>query len=115
MIGDAVHPMLPYLAQGANSAVEDGIVLGECLQRVGHLGNSQESARLTLRLQAKGKDDILTAIKVFEKLRKPRSERVVNMSATQRDWNHLDNGPEQEERDSIYNEQSKSGGFWLCD
>ncbi|CAD6583072.1 MAG: hypothetical protein CYPHOPRED_002227 [Cyphobasidiales sp. Tagirdzhanova-0007] len=91
MIGDAVHPMLPYLAQGANSAVEDGIVLGECLQR------------------AKGKDDILTAIKVFEKLRKPRSERVVNMSATQRDWNHLDNGPEQEERDSIYNEQSKSG------
>lgn len=35
LIGDAVHPMLPYLAQGANSAMEDGVVLGECLKRVG--------------------------------------------------------------------------------
>lgn len=26
--------MLPYLAQGANSAIEDGVVLGECLKRV---------------------------------------------------------------------------------
>jgi salicylate hydroxylase len=34
LIGDAVHPMLPYLAQGANSAMEDGVVLGECLKRV---------------------------------------------------------------------------------
>lgn len=33
LIGDAVHPMLPYLAQGANSAMEDGVVLGECLKR----------------------------------------------------------------------------------
>ena len=34
MIGDAVHPMLPYLAQGANSALEDAAVLGECLKKV---------------------------------------------------------------------------------
>jgi salicylate hydroxylase len=43
MIGDAVHPMLPYLAQGANSAVEDGVVLGECLHRVSSVINPFEA------------------------------------------------------------------------
>jgi salicylate hydroxylase len=28
LVGDACHPMLPYLAQGANSSIEDGAVLG---------------------------------------------------------------------------------------
>lgn len=37
MLGDAVHPMLPYLAQGANSAVEDGVVLGDCLHKVSRI------------------------------------------------------------------------------
>jgi len=43
MIGDAVHPMLPYLAQGANSAVEHGVVLGECLHRVSSVINPFEA------------------------------------------------------------------------
>jgi salicylate hydroxylase len=28
LLGDAAHPMLPYMGQGASSAIEDGIVLG---------------------------------------------------------------------------------------
>lgn len=28
MLGDAAHPMLPYMGQGASSAIEDGVVLG---------------------------------------------------------------------------------------
>jgi salicylate hydroxylase len=32
LIGDSCHPMLPYLAQGANSSIEDGGVLGRLLQ-----------------------------------------------------------------------------------
>jgi salicylate hydroxylase len=31
LLGDASHPMLPYLAQGAAMAIEDAAVLGECL------------------------------------------------------------------------------------
>ena len=31
LLGDAAHPTLPMLAQGANMAIEDGMVLGRCL------------------------------------------------------------------------------------
>ena len=35
VIGDAAHPTLPFLAQGANMAIEDGMVLARCLERFG--------------------------------------------------------------------------------
>ncbi len=31
LLGDAAHPMLPFMAQGANMAIEDGMVLARCL------------------------------------------------------------------------------------
>ncbi|MGH7156483.1 MAG: FAD-dependent monooxygenase [Acetobacteraceae bacterium] len=31
LLGDAAHPMLPFLAQGANMAIEDGMILARCL------------------------------------------------------------------------------------
>ena len=30
-IGDAAHPTLPFLAQGGNMAIEDGMILARCL------------------------------------------------------------------------------------
>ena len=32
-MGDACHPTLPFLAQGAMMALEDGIVLARCIER----------------------------------------------------------------------------------
>lgn len=32
LLGDAAHPTLPFLAQGACMAIEDGVVLARCLQ-----------------------------------------------------------------------------------
>jgi salicylate hydroxylase len=32
LIGDAAHPTLPFLGQGANMAIEDGMVLARCLE-----------------------------------------------------------------------------------
>ncbi len=32
LIGDACHPMLPYMAQGAGSSMEDAVVLARCLE-----------------------------------------------------------------------------------
>lgn len=51
--------MLPYLAQGANSAVEDGAVLGQLLGRI------------------KSRDQVPKALKMYETLRKARGEAVV--------------------------------------
>lgn len=83
-VGDACHPMLPYLAQGANSAVEDGTVLGLLL---GHV---------------KSRDQVGQALKMYEKLRKARGEAVVKETFKQRHDFHLPDGPEQEARDSLF-------------
>jgi 6-hydroxynicotinate 3-monooxygenase len=34
LLGDACHPMAPYMAQGAASAIEDAVVLARCLAQV---------------------------------------------------------------------------------
>ena len=44
LLGDAAHPMRPYLAQGAGMAIEDAQVLAQCL--------AQGSGRVPARLQA---------------------------------------------------------------
>jgi salicylate hydroxylase len=51
--------MLPYLAQGANSAVEDGAVLGELLAYMD------------------SKDQLPQVLKMYETLRKARGEAIV--------------------------------------
>ncbi len=33
LLGDAAHPMLPYMGQGASSAIEDAVVLGRCFSK----------------------------------------------------------------------------------
>jgi salicylate hydroxylase len=58
-MGDACHPMLPYLAQGANSSLEDGAVLGLLL------------GKMTDRKQLPG------ALRMYERLRKKRGEAIV--------------------------------------
>ena len=35
LLGDAAHPMLPHLGQGANQSIEDGMALATILSRVG--------------------------------------------------------------------------------
>ena len=40
LMGDAAHPMLPYLAQGGVLALEDALVLGDCLDA--HPGDEAE-------------------------------------------------------------------------
>lgn len=58
LVGDACHPMLPYLAQGANSAMEDGAVLGYLLARCG------------------GRHAVKSTVELYEQIRKKRSERI---------------------------------------
>lgn len=55
MLGDACHPMLPFLAQGAVMAIEDAYVLARVVSQSG---------------------DVVKALKAYEALRKPRTSRV---------------------------------------
>ncbi len=56
LLGDACHPTLPFLAQGAVMALEDGVVLARCLEAY---------------------DDVPTALKRYEAARLERDNRMV--------------------------------------
>jgi salicylate hydroxylase len=81
LVGDAAHPMLPFLAQGANQAVEDAVVLALCLQQ-------------------HGLDDIETALDRYQQLRVPRTTEVHTRSRANTKTLHLADGPDQSERDT---------------
>ena len=43
LLGDACHPMLPFMAQGAGMAIEDAVVLGRALAGVADHGRIEEA------------------------------------------------------------------------
>ncbi|EXJ95889.1 salicylate hydroxylase [Capronia coronata CBS 617.96] len=102
LIGDSCHPMLPYLAQGANSSIEDGGVLGRVLSHV------------------TSKQQIPWAIRLFESLRKSRSEMIARETFHQRDAFHMPDGEAQRERDILFASQLgkeisiKFPSRWTC-
>jgi 2-polyprenyl-6-methoxyphenol hydroxylase-like FAD-dependent oxidoreductase len=73
LIGDSCHPMLPYLAQGANSSIEDGAVLGLLLAP--HYFSSKAQLPETLKL--------------FERVRKERGEQIARETFKQRHDFHM--------------------------
>ncbi|KAH8652716.1 hypothetical protein BGZ60DRAFT_387644 [Tricladium varicosporioides] len=81
LLGDACHPMLPYVAQGAAQGIEDAAVL-----------------TLTLSLIS-SKEEIGTALGVYELVRKERAERVQRSAERTRNVLHFVDGEEQIERD----------------
>lgn len=62
LLGDACHPMTPYMAQGAATAIEDAAVLARCLNEVDG-------------------DDVEAAFKRYEAHRKPRTSRIQAISS----------------------------------
>jgi len=62
LLGDACHPMTPYMAQGAATAMEDAAVLARCL------------------VEAEG-DDVKDAFTRYEAHRKPRTSRIQAISS----------------------------------
>jgi salicylate hydroxylase len=66
LLGDACHPMVPFMAQGACMAIEDAVVLGRALRDV------KEA-------------DIEHALARYENTRKPRTARV-QIGARSNEW-----------------------------
>jgi salicylate hydroxylase/6-hydroxynicotinate 3-monooxygenase len=62
LLGDACHPMMPYMAQGGASALEDAAMLARCLEAVSDVEKalrSYEATRLqrTTRLQLTSREN----------------------------------------------------------
>jgi salicylate hydroxylase len=68
LLGDAAHPTLPYLAQGAAMAIEDGAVLTRALAMSG---------------------TILDALQLYQRSRIERTSKIVAASTANRELFHL--------------------------
>ncbi|KAF9891765.1 hypothetical protein FE257_003246 [Aspergillus nanangensis] len=86
LVGDACHPTLPHLAQGAAQAIEDGAVIAVAL------------AKLPDTTPA----SIHKALKVYEKVRKDRAYALVDLAAASGRALHLGDGAAKEERDKQF-------------
>ncbi|KAH8680913.1 hypothetical protein BX600DRAFT_428890 [Xylariales sp. PMI_506] len=95
LLGDACHPTLPHLNQGAALAMEDAAVLAEVVARV-HGGGAEpeETAR---------------ALRVYELLRKERATTLVDLAALSGRTLHLGEGKAREERDRLFRESKEKG------
>jgi 2-polyprenyl-6-methoxyphenol hydroxylase-like FAD-dependent oxidoreductase len=80
LLGDAAHAMLPFMAQGAAMAIEDGATLAACL--------------------ADGGADVVASLQRYERLRLPRASRIQGMSTANKTRFHLPDGPDQRRRDA---------------
>ncbi|KAF2177125.1 FAD dependent oxidoreductase domain-containing protein [Zopfia rhizophila CBS 207.26] len=82
LIGDAAHAMVPFLAQGATSAVEDGAVLAECLAR------------------SENEGDIPQFLHAFESIRQSRISTIQKGAHYNGHMLHLPDSEEQRQRDA---------------
>jgi salicylate hydroxylase len=79
LLGDACHPMYPFMGQGAAMAVEDGAALAACLPAIA---------------------DPAEALRHYERLRLPRVTRLQEMSRANKTRFHMRDGPAQQARDA---------------
>lgn len=92
LTGDAAHPMLPFLAQGANQSIEDSAVLAGCL--------------------ATGTG--AAALARYERLRRPRASEVQRLSRRNSTRLHIPDGDGQRERDeALAGSQGLAEQRWL--
>ena len=74
LLGDSAHPMLPYVAQGAASAAEDGAALAECLSALSE------------------QRDIRSVLEVYENIRKPRTSEMREAGRKNQRYFHVPDG-----------------------
>ncbi|TGO23842.1 hypothetical protein BPAE_0120g00210 [Botrytis paeoniae] len=101
LLGDAVHATLPYLASGAGMSLEDAAVLGELLS---HYPNSSSTVSTTSNLKS---SFLRHTLPIYQALRAPRTQTVVERGNIQQYLYHLPDGPEQIERDRKMRQQEE--------
>lgn len=92
LLGDACHPMMPYMAQGAAQATEDAATLAAALREYNNLHD---------------------ALHAYEKQRLPRATHVAKNTRILQAWWHLYDGPERARRDALMQHDDLSNPiFW---
>ncbi len=86
LLGDACHPMVPFMAQGACQAIEDAAVLDRCLAEV----PDDDPAAVAL------------ALRRYERTRRPRASELQARSFDNATTFHLPDGEAQRARDAAY-------------
>jgi salicylate hydroxylase len=97
LLGDACHPMYPFMGQGAAQAIEDGAVLAECLVAA----SAHEASE---------------ALRRYEALRLPRVSLLQEMSRANQTLLHAPDGPAQMARDAewaVADERFSEVMHWL--
>jgi len=89
LLGDACHPMYPFMGQGAAQSIEDGAALAACL--------------------ALGADDPPAALRHYQELRLPRVTRLQQLSRANKLRFHMRDGPEQKARDAEWAQAGDRG------
>ncbi|RMZ84258.1 hypothetical protein DV738_g804, partial [Chaetothyriales sp. CBS 135597] len=91
LVGDACHPTLPHLAQGAAQAIEDAAVLSVVLARL------RDSSAYSIN----------KALRVYERVRKERAELLVELAAASGRALHLGEGEAKKLRDAQFKAAQK--------
>ena len=96
LLGDAAHPMLPHVGQGANQAIEDGVALAALLE--------QADARTAPR-----------ALEVYEGVRRERTARV-QLSSRANGARYDASSADLRARDGQLSNQARDRAWmWNCD
>lgn len=80
LLGDAAHPMVPFLGEGANQSIVDADVL--TAELIAH------------------PDDVTSALARYEERRRPATAEIQNTAWDQLAYNNLPDGPDQQQRDT---------------
>jgi salicylate hydroxylase len=100
LIGDAAHPMLPFVAQGANQAIEDAVVLARSLAE----GRRRDAGGIA----------VPEALRSYERMRRDRVDRVHEISRRNATTLHLADGAGQRRRDGeMARERRLAEQAWL--
>ena len=97
LLGDAAHPMLPFMAQGACQAIEDAAVLARCLAGVDPVPRS-----------------IWRSLAMYQTTRIERATRIQGASYFNRILFHYPDGEEQVKRDAMFgSDRWSSANDWV--
>lgn len=80
LLGDACHPMMPYMAQGAAQATEDAACLAACLTHFPTLE---------------------AALAQYQRQRLPRAAYIARNTKVLQEWWHVPDGPLKNKRDEL--------------